>query len=354
MKNKKALVFIVLCFCATGCRTGNGVVEGKPKWIQKPENVFNPACYICGTGSGSSQEKADANAFANLIIYFGQSVESNIQSVQVYKELITGNSESLQLQDEISTEIKLSSSMNQLIGAKIYDRWKEAVPQKTTYHAVAVMEKAEAIRIYTQLINDNLVLIEKLIALGSAEKTTVNAAARYYCAADIADANAVFKNVLMVLGVSHQDAGNNTGHDYRLSAENILAQIPITITVKGDVDNRISKAFAQVFSGRGFRTNTVPGATSADRPYTLRAEFKMEDVPANDSKYQYTRFVLTAALMGKDGAELLSFSETGREGHTTQSEARQRAIHSAEIIITEDSFAKEFAAYLDSLRTITH
>ncbi|GHV07943.1 hypothetical protein FACS189485_18880 [Spirochaetia bacterium] len=54
----------------------------------------------------------------------------------------------------------------------------------------------------------------------------------------------------------------------------------------------------------------------------------------------------------KDGAELLSFSETGREGHITQSDARQRAIRSAEIMITEDSFAREFAAYLDSLRTI--
>ncbi|GHT92214.1 hypothetical protein FACS1894140_3930 [Spirochaetia bacterium] len=352
MKNNGAVIFILLCFCAAGCRTAGGIVDGKPNWIQKPENAFNPAYYICGIGSGGSQEEADANAFANLISYFGQSVESNIQSVQVYKETINGNSESLQIRDEISSEIKLSSSMNQLIGAKIYDRWHEPEKQNQRYYAVAVMEKSEVIRIYTRLINDNLVLIEKLIALGSAEKTTINAAARYYCAADIADANAVFKNVLMVLGVSPQGAGGGTGHDYRLSAEKIIAQIPIAIRVKGDVDGRISKAFAQVFSKRGFKTSVAAGAAAADRPYTLLADFQTVDVP--DSKYQYTRFVLSAALMGKDGAELLSLSETGREGHTAQSEALQRAIHSAEMLITEGEFAREFAVYLDSLRTITH
>jgi hypothetical protein len=340
MKKNAVVIFILMCFCAAGCRTGGSIVEGKPDWIQKPENAFNPAYYICGVGSGSSQEEADANAFANLISYFGQSVESNIQSVQAYKERITGNSVSLQIKDEISSETILSSSMNQLIGAKIYDRWKE--PAKQKYHAVAVMEKSETIRIYTQLINDNIALIEKLTAVGSREKVTINTVSRYYYAADIADANAVFKNVLMVLGVSHQGAGGHTGYDYRLSAENIAAQIPIMIIVKGDVDNRISKAFAQVFSRRGFKTNAATSLASTDRPYTLNADFKMEDMPVSDSRYKYTRFVLTAALLGKDGAELLSFSTTNREGHATQNEARQRAIRSAEMAISEGEFAEKF------------
>ena len=47
--------------------------KGKPNWIEKPEKAFNPAYYVCGVGSGNSQEKADANAFADLIAYFGQS-----------------------------------------------------------------------------------------------------------------------------------------------------------------------------------------------------------------------------------------------------------------------------------------
>jgi hypothetical protein len=346
MKNNGVIIFGLLCFCAAGCRTGGGIVEEKPNWIQNPANAFDPAYYVCGSGSGNSQGEADANAFANLIAYFGQSVESNRQSVLIYEERITGNSVSLQSKDEISSEIKLSASMNQLIGAKIYDRWKEPEKQNAKYHAVAVMEKSEAIRIYTQLIDDNLVLIEKLIAVPAVEKTTINAAARYYCAADIADANAVFKNVLMVLGVSYQGAEGDTGHDYRLSAENIIAQIPIAITVKGDVDSRISKAFALVFSRRGFRTSAAENAVSADRPYTLKADFKMEDAPLRDSKYKFTWFVLTASLVGKDGTELLSFSETDREGHTIQDEARQRAIRSAETLITESGFARKFDAYL--------
>jgi hypothetical protein len=126
-----------------------------------------------------------------------------------------------------------------------------------------------------------------------------------------------------------------------------VALIVIQVTVSGDVDSRISNAFSSVFSRRGFRTSAAPGTVSGN--YTLAADFKMEDVPVTGSKYLYTRFVLTAALRGKDGAALLSFSETNREGHATQNEARQRAIRSAETVITEGGFAGEFDTYLDSL-----
>jgi hypothetical protein len=121
------------------------------------------------------------------------------------------------------------------------------------------------------------------------------------------------------------------------------ALIVIRVEVSGDVDSRISKAFASVFSKRGFRTAVT------DKSYTLKADFKLEDVPFDGGKYQYTRFILTAALTGQNGAELLSWSENDREGHTIQREARQQAILQAETVITESGFAKEFDAYLDSL-----
>jgi hypothetical protein len=319
--------------------------KGKPNWIQKPENAFNPAYYVCGIGSGSSQEKADANAFANLIAYFGQSVESTIHSIQVYNERIINNSVLLQSRDEISSEVKLSSSMNQLIGAKIYDRWKETKKQKTTYHAVAVMEKSEVIRIYTQLIDDNLVSIEKLIAMDPAENTGINAVARYYCAADIADIHTVFKNMLLVLGVSHRSTKSNTPIDYRLLAKNTAAQIPITITVQGDVDGRIKAAFAFVFSEAGFTSG------SKDSRYRLDAELKIAPEESS-SPYLFSRYTLTASLLdASNKSTVLPFSVSDREGHTTQSSADNRALIAAENKIKTD-YAAMFETYLKSTMRI--
>jgi hypothetical protein len=317
--------------------------KGKPNWVEKPERAFNPVYYICGVGSGSSQEKADASAFADLIAYFGQSVESNIQSVQVYKERMANNFVSLESRDEISSEIKLSSSMNQLMGAKIVDRWKETVKKKTTYSAAAVMGKGEPVRIYTHLIDDNLALIERLVAIPPAESKTIAAVARYQCAADIADANGVFKNILLVLGVSHQNDEGGMGIDYRLTAQDMAAQIPIAITVKGDVDDRIKPAFASVFTGYGF--------VSGEKSTRYRLDAELTIVPEqSSSSFVFSRYTLNATLIDTaNKSTLLPFSVNDHEGHTSQSGADSRALKGAEEKIQKD-FAAEFDAYLKSAK----
>jgi bisphosphoglycerate-independent phosphoglycerate mutase (AlkP superfamily) len=75
----------------------------------------------------------------------------------------------------------------------------------------------------------------------------------------------------------------------------------------------------------------------------------VEDAPQQNRDFVYARFVLNAVLTGKDGAEVLSFSANDRVGHTSQEEARQRAIRKAEEIITDTDFAKEFDAWFSSL-----
>jgi hypothetical protein len=315
--------------------------KGKPNWVEKPEGAFNPAYYICGVGSGSSQETADASAFASLIAYFGQSVESNIQSVQIYKERVTGNLAALESRDEISSEVKLTSSFNQLMGAKIVDRWKETVKKKTTYYAAAVMQKAEAVRIYTQLIGDNHALIEKLTAIPAAEKATIATVARYQCAADIADANGVFKNILLVLGASRQSDEGDRGIDYRLRAQDMASQIPIAITVKGDVDGRIKTALASVFTGYGF--------VSGEKGARYRIDAALTIAPGKPSaQFFFSNYTLSVNLFdAASKSTLLTFSRSDHQGHTSQSGAESRALNGAEDAIRQD-YMSEFASYLKS------
>jgi hypothetical protein len=164
-------------------------------------------------------------------------------------------------------------------------------------------------------------------------------------AASVAELTDSFYTILGVLepGIASQRPAYTADTIKALMREQ-AALIVVRTEVAGDVDSRISKAFASVFSKRSFRTSAASTGS-----YTLKADFKLEDVQFDDPKYKYTRFVLTASLMSKDGAELLSFSKNNREGHTIQREAQQRAIFRAEAAITEGDFAKEFDAYLDSL-----
>jgi hypothetical protein len=127
-------------------------------------------------------------------------------------------------------------------------------------------------------------------------------------------------------------------------AQNAGRAIIITIKVDGDINDRITKAFTECLNSRGFRTN----ATGAN-PYNLAASFSMEDVDLANPRNIFVRYVLGCSLKNKEGVEILSFSENGREGHLTESEARQRAIRAAETSIGSTGFASNFDAYLASL-----
>jgi hypothetical protein len=244
----------------------------------------------------------------------------------------------------LSREITLVSEVAGLIGVQ-QDFWTDG--RNGVVYANARMNRAESAARYTALIQEHEALIMRLTESAQNAGGTFDAWGDLVFAASLAELTDTFYTIRGVLrpdAVSQRPAYGNAEAIRALMREQ-AALIIIQTEVSGDVDSRISTAFASVFSKRGFKTSV----TDENKPYTLKADFKTEDVTFTDPQYKYIRFVLTAALMDKDGNELLSFSENRRSGHLTQSEAIQAAIRNAETIITGSGFAEEFDAYLDSL-----
>jgi hypothetical protein len=123
--------------------------------------------------------------------------------------------------------------------------------------------------------------------------------------------------------------------------------IAVTINVTGDFSDTIVKAYTEYFISRGFK-----GTEGQANSYLLDVSFALEDVTIqNPNNYKYTRYVLDFSLKDKAGDEILFSSANGRDGHTSQEQARQRAIRSAEQAITSKNggFAAKFDAFLPSL-----
>jgi len=127
-------------------------------------------------------------------------------------------------------------------------------------------------------------------------------------------------------------------------AQNAGRSIVITVGVNGDNNGRIEKAFTECLNSRGFRTSAA-----GDNSYLLAASFQLEDVDIKNPSNKFARYILNYSLKDRGGVELLSSSDNGREGHLTESEARQRALRAAEQLITTKGFAVNFDAFLASL-----
>jgi hypothetical protein len=317
-------------------------------WVTNPQAAYPDADWLWAVETGSDRTTAENAALNALAQIFRVDVQGVTRSNQVLTSKVQRNnrketSETAQIRS-LSEEVTAVSNVFGLIGVQ-RDVWTGS-PDGLVYASVR-MSKTESAARYRVLIKENEALIGSLKEAANKADGTFEAYESLSLAANVAELTDNFYTILSVLepNAANQRPAYGSADAIRALMREQIALIVIWVEVSGDVDSRISKAFASVFSKRGFRT----AAGGANKPYTLKAGFKLEDVAFDDPRYKYTRFVLTASLIDKDGAELLSFSENNREGHTIQREAQQRALRGAETVITEGSFAKVFDVFLDSL-----
>jgi hypothetical protein len=333
------LIIASLSSCA-GTQPREQQAAAGPEWVYAPDSAYPESRYISAVGYGTDRESAEKNALGSLVAIFGQSVAGETMASYRYTEAVTGGLIDMQEGSEIDSAVKTSFAMNTLIGAEIKDRWFD---EKTTYYAIAVMDKMKSAMLYSDLIESNQRVIQNLTAIPEADQYTFDAYAQYELAADVADANAVFVNVLSVLSPASASAFRNElrqGDDYRLEARRVSQNIPVAVNVANDRDGRIRGAFAAALSGEGFRT----GGNGAR--YVLDAVLSIREAELPENPNKFVRYMIDANLRDTvSGAVLIPYSIEGREGHTSLSEAEVRAYRVAEEKIRK-SYGEALRSYL--------
>jgi len=339
------LVFIFAACASTPPAQNGGAVNSTaannaPLWVRDPYVKFDRQTYVAVVGSGNSRQAAEKDALGKLTAFFGQSIQVDEKVSTSYREAAAkGVTASWSERTSVDSVITTSAAMDSLIGAEIGDVWEE---RRNTY-AAAILHKAKAAEIYSNLLKSNLQIIDNLVNLHAAEKNTIDGFARYQFAATIADVNYSYGNLLTQLGYAEFAKGLKKGDEYRIEAQNITKTIPVGIMVANDKSGRLQSAFAKAFSDLGFRSG---GNNSR---YILKADVTVSpvDLPANQNKF--ARIELSAVLNDTStGSVLLPFSFNSREGHTTVSEAENRAYMAAEKKINEE-YRAILAEYLSGL-----
>lgn len=318
------------------------VSKGKePAWVSMPDGVYDRNVFVTAVGYGADRNHAEKDALGRLVAVFGQSVQADLKTITHYSEAVSKGAVQVSENTVVQNAIKTSAEMDSLIGAEIEDVWFDS---KTTYYAVAVLEKAKASRLYTDLIRSNERIIDDLIALSPEEKQSLDGYSRYQLAATIADVNRVYANVLTIVGGSTVVVGDlKKGDTYRLEAANITKSIPIEVRVADARFNRIKDAFASALTKQGFRS----GGTNSRYVLQVRVDFSPVELPNQQNKF--TRYGIEANLVDtQDASVLLPFNISGREGHLSLGEAENRAIVAAEKKIN-DTYGTVLSNYLVTL-----
>lgn len=340
-----AAILLTACASAPAAKTTKGSADTakEPAWVSNPHSVYSEAQYVSAVGYGADREAAEKNAYGALVAVFGQTIKGETTVSSRYSEAVKSGQVLITEDSGVDRAVTTSFDLDTVVGAEIKDTWFDGA--KTTY-AVAVLEKSKATMLYSNLLERNEETIARLKDIPAADRDTLDAYARYDLAATIGDTNGRFLNVLSVVSPAAAAAKRGSvsnGDQLRVECLRISQAIPIDVKVENDRDGRIAAALASVVSASGFKTGGV------DSRYAIAATLTLSEVALADNPNKFARYVMDSRLVDrKTGAALLPYGITGREGHTTLSEAENRAVRAAEKKIKED-YKKAFADYLSKL-----
>jgi hypothetical protein len=327
------LLALSLSAVYAGGKSGGSSVSKEPDWVTDPYKKYDRQANVAAVGSGDSRESAEKSAFGNLTGIFGMSIQVDEKVTASYEEAVkSGAAAEWSQNTAVNTNIITSTGLDSLVGAETGEVWHDG---KGFYYAVAVLNKAKAAQIYSDMIKANQAMIDNLITMTEAERNSMDGYARYKFAAVIADISLSYGNLLSVIG---RPQNLKRGDDYRLEARSIAASIPVGLSVKNDKSGRIEGAFAGALSELGFRSSY------GSARYIIDVNIVTSPVDLPGNQYVFTRIEMNANLTDTGtGAVLVPFAFSSREGHTTQAEADNRAYAAAERKIKAD-----YAGLLDS------
>lgn len=311
----------------------------QPEWVKSPQKAFSQSQYLSAVGMGKNTVDAENSAIASIGKIIKQNVSSKVVTTEKDAVSSSGFSSSSSTLDEI---IETYSVVDALVGVKIHEFWWG---NDGYVYALAYLNKAEAAQYYSRKISENESLIDDRLSFANSRKGSFDAFAAVQKAVRAAEENNQYMDILNAVQSSAYRAKKlSYGSEERVkeAAYDAAMTISIDVSVKGTDDSRIANAVILMLSSYGFRTKLADEKSTA--PYIIEADVEFMDVPSERNKY--VRYVFNAALKEvSSGKILLPYSENKREGHTSASEAQQKALRTLEKSIVEN-YAQAFVNYL--------
>lgn len=311
----------------------------QPEWVKSPQKAFAQSQYLSAVGMGKNTVDAENSAIASIGKIIKQNVSSKVVTTEKDAVSSSGFSSSSSTLDEI---IETYSVVDALVGVKIHEFWWG---NDGYVYALAYLNKAEAAQYYSRKISENESIVEDRLSFANSRKGSFDAFAAVQKAVRAAEENNQYMDILNAVQPSAYRAKKlSYGSEERVkeAAYDAAMAISIDVSVKGTDDSRIANAVILMLSSYGFRTKLADEKSTA--PYIIEADVEFMDVPSERNKY--VRYVFNAALKEvSSGKILLPYSENKREGHTSASEAQQKALRTLEKSIVEN-YAQAFVNYL--------
>lgn len=340
-----AVVAVLVCAGAQSYSKNRQVPESMPDWVNSPSSEFPQSRYMTSVGDAADRTSAGVKAVNALTAIFRQKVTSATTASKRMERAESSGKVGYTDNAQLDQNVKQQVNEEDIIGVKISLWWYDG---KSTWYALATLDKPEASDIYSKMMEQNSAEIHALINnIPKEDAYSFDAYERYDFACEIAAVNDRYMERLQVIDPVKADSMRGSLVSLKQLKKDMidLAQhIPVRMEITGDDTGRVSGAFADVLADNGFRTGNA-----GNERYALSGSVTLTRSQNQEGTLVYCNYVIGVYLTDtKNTMQLFPFEAHGRDGAKTYKDASARIQIGMEKKIRSD-FAAQLSAYLNSI-----
>ena len=321
------------------------VSGGMPAWVESPERVYPIGQYITGVGSGRDRITAEDRARAEIAKTFHSHVTSVTRVYEAYAQTSsagkTRSSDQINIQDmtKVSTESILS-------GVRIAEVSRDTSRPDSTYYALAVLDRRQSRVMLGEKIQRLDKQILSLVRQAEKESQTLAKIKHYKAALREYISREVYNAELSVVDPSGKGLASVIGFEKIQDPLSDLLRnaLFISVVVSGDNAGEIQQTLAGALTQKGFSITKDRNRCNV----LVNGVVEIKPIDRGSNQWKFVRWNTHFNLIDKSqGTTFWASHDTGREGHRTIAQARQRAVMKIEKKISS-SIADQMTQFIFS------
>lgn len=315
-----------------GCAWFGG--EPSPEWIRSTHQSYPPERYLTGLGEAESREQAEKRAYAAVARVFSAKVKAQSMDYETYSIQESGESHHTRRELQLDRRTQVTTS-KVLENVKVLDVWNQ--PSTRQFFVLAGLDRQQAEQGILERLQDWDIKIENMVNQGRTHPQKIQRIRGYKQAMTLLADRDMLNVDLRVIRAS----GESLPSSYRIPqiqrelTDFVARELVISVTIEGDHHEDVERAIWEGLKQEGLlggAANTHSGETE-DLAIVGKGHLWSLDIP--DPLFTYVRWCGDIDVYENPTHRLIGvISETGREGHITEQEARVRATSAMQQVLS--------------------
>jgi len=317
MKKIFLLILIVLLLLSCAAQAKGKKKKGVPEWFKNPKAVYPELIYLTAIGEGDTRTSAENYATANLAKIFESKVSTEDTYVQRYIELTKNDETTFEDLSSVNKSVNIKSDQI-LYNVQFAESYTD---QMGRVNVLAYLNRMNTGDIYEEKINNNAHDIQYYVSQSENSEDIRIKYAAMSAASIISSNNEILLDQLEIISPDTKEF-IKTDYDHNeisKKAAEYSGMIAFDINIDNDKDGKIGDLVKNMFTEMGFVMNQ-------NSVLNVNGLIKFEETDLNRDDFQFVRYELSIQIVDSEGSIVSSFTEKGKEGHTTYFEAKERAV----------------------------